>query len=93
MTPDEIALNFDDAFSLVETLVGEGRLGRGALPDLREIDAALHEMSGPENTADWTREALTTGEGWHRARRAARRVLVAELGTWQRPLPHVTVIR
>ncbi|KAB7833454.1 hypothetical protein [Streptomyces mobaraensis] len=86
--PDEIALTFDDAFRMTATLIADGHLGPDALPALREIDSALAGMSGAENADNWTKEALST-TGWHRARRAARRILVAELGTWQRPLPHL----
>ncbi|MEU4094811.1 hypothetical protein [Streptomyces sp. NPDC026673] len=90
---DEIALDFDHAFRMAEALVEEGRLGRGVLPDLREIDAVLSEMSGAGNADRWMRDALSVDEGWIQARRLARRVLVAELGEWQQPLPEISVIR
>lgn len=90
---DEIALDFDHAFGMAAALVEEGQLDRGALPDLREIDAVLGEMSGAENADRWTRDALSVDERWGRARRTARRVLVAELGEWQQPLPEISVIR
>ncbi|MGW1894159.1 hypothetical protein ACWCP6_28510 [Streptomyces sp. NPDC002004] len=90
---DEIALDFEHAFGMAEVLVDEGRLGHGVLPDLQEIDAVLSEMSGAENADRWTREALSVDEGWSQARLAARRVLVAELGEWQQPLPEISVIR
>jgi hypothetical protein len=90
---DEIALDFDHAFRMAEALVAEGRLVGGVMADLREIDAILTGMSGGDNADRWTREALSTDEGWARARRLARRVLVAERGEWQLPLPEITVIR
>ncbi|MBJ6636796.1 hypothetical protein H4K36_00365 [Streptomyces sp. DHE7-1] len=90
---DEIALDFDHAFGMAEVLAEEGYLDRGVLPDLREIDAVLSEMSGPENADRWTKDALHVDEGWTRARRLARRALVAELGKWQQPLPEITVAR
>ncbi|MGW2492695.1 hypothetical protein ACWCV9_36620 [Streptomyces sp. NPDC001606] len=90
---DEIGLDFDHAFGMAEALVGEGQLGRGALPDLREIDAVLSEMSGAESAGRWTRDALSVDEGWSQARRLARRVLIAELGELQQPLPEISVIR
>ncbi|OKJ74721.1 hypothetical protein AMK31_31120 [Streptomyces sp. TSRI0107] len=90
---DEIALDFDHAVGMVEALVEEGHLGRDVLPDLLEIDAILSEMSGAENADRWTREALSVDEGWSRTRRLSRRVLVAELGGWQQPLPVISVIR
>ncbi|MDI1459044.1 hypothetical protein NHG22_35340 [Streptomyces sp. ATE26] len=90
---DEIALDFDHAFGMAESLAEEGYVDREVLPDLREIDAVLSEMSGPENADRWTKEALHVDEGWIRARRLARRTLVAELGEWQQPLPEITVTR
>lgn len=90
---EEIALDFDHAFGMAEALVDEGQLGCGVLPDLREIDAVLSEMSGAENADLWTRGALSVDEGWSQTRRLARQVLVAELGEWQQPLPEISVIR
>ncbi|WP_439454890.1 hypothetical protein [Streptomyces antibioticus] len=90
---DEIALDFDHAFRMAAGLVKEGQLARAVLADLRQIDVILSEMSGGENADRWTREALSTDEGWALARRLARRVLVAELGEWQQRLPGIAVIR
>lgn len=90
---DEIALDFYHAFGMAEVLVEEGQLDRGVLPDLREIDAVLSEMSGAEHAGWWTTDALCVDEGWSRARRVARRVLAAELGDWQQPLREISVIR
>ncbi|MFF8812419.1 hypothetical protein [Streptomyces pactum] len=90
---DEIALDFDHAFRMAEVLVADGQLARGVLADLQEIDVTLSRMSGDENADRWTRDALCTDEGWALARRLARRVLVAELGEWQQPLPEISVIR
>jgi hypothetical protein len=69
------------------------QLDRGVLPDLWEIDAVLSAMSGAENADRWTRDARAVDEGWEQTRRLARRVLVAELGEWQQPLPEIWVIR
>ncbi len=91
--PDEIALDFDHAFGMAEALVEEGELGPGVLPDLREIDAVLSEMSGAENAGRWTTDALSVDEGWIQTRRLARRALVTELGEWQQSLPQISVIR
>ncbi|MGW8951690.1 hypothetical protein [Streptomyces sp. NPDC055709] len=91
--PDEIALDFDHAFGMAEALVADGQLTRGALSDLREIDVILGSMSGAEHADRWTTGALDTDEGWALARGLARRVLEAELGEWQQPLPEITVIR
>ncbi|MFE1337448.1 hypothetical protein ACFW6K_07220 [Streptomyces sp. NPDC058733] len=90
---DEIALDFSHAFGMAEALANEGQLSCGVLPDLRQIDAVLDEMSGAESADRWAKDTLSVDEGWHRARRLARQVLVAELGEWRLPLPEITVIR
>ncbi|MFD8535224.1 hypothetical protein [Streptomyces rubrogriseus] len=90
---DEIVLDFDHAFRMAEALVAEGELARRLMADLREIDVVLSKMSGGRNADRWTRDALSTDEGWALARRLARRVLVAELGEWRQPLPEISVIR
>ncbi len=77
---DEIALDFDHAFRMAEALVDEGQLAPGVMADLREIERILNGMSGGENADRWTREALSTDEGWALARQLARRVLIAEWG-------------
>ncbi|WP_370417009.1 hypothetical protein AB8O64_00115 [Streptomyces sp. QH1-20] len=50
-------------------------------------------MSGQEDVGRWTKNALSTDEGWRQARRLARKVLVAELGEWSLPMPEICVIR
>jgi hypothetical protein len=91
---DEIALDFDQAFRMTEALAAEGHLAEGITADLQEIDMILSRMSDGENADRWTRDALSTDEeGWGRARRLARRLLVAELGGWQQPLPEIKVVR
>ncbi len=90
---DEFALDFDHAFRMAEALVAEGELASEVMADLREINVLLSAMSGAENADRWTRDALSDDEGWAQARQMARRVLVAELGAWQQPLPEITVIR
>ncbi|MET9645197.1 hypothetical protein [Streptomyces syringium] len=90
---DEIALGFDDAFRLAGRLAEEGLLGREALPALRALGVIFHEMSGQEDAGRWTKNALSTDEGWQQARRLARKVLVAELGEWSLPLPEICVVR
>jgi hypothetical protein len=56
---DEIALDFDHAFRMAESLPAEGQLARGVMADPQEIDVILSGMSGGE----------TAGEGWALARR------------------------
>ncbi|WP_223887013.1 hypothetical protein [Streptomyces viridosporus] len=90
---DEIALDFDHAFRMAEALVAEGQLAHGVMADLQEIDVVLSGMSGGGNADRWTGDALSIDGGWALARRLARRVLVAELGEWQQPLPEIAVVR
>lgn len=90
---DEIALDFDHAFRMAEALVEEGLLIGEVMTDLHEFDVVLSGMYDDENADRWTRGALSTDNGWAQARQLARRVLVAELGEWQQPLPVITVIR
>jgi hypothetical protein len=42
---DEIAVDYEHTFGMAETLVEEGQLDRGALPDLREWQQPLPEIS------------------------------------------------
>ncbi|MEU6819351.1 hypothetical protein ABZ921_01885 [Streptomyces atriruber] len=90
---DEIALDFDHAFRMVEMLVREEQVSRGAVPGLCAIDLIFSEMSGAENAGRWARTALSTDEGWAQARQLARRILLAELGEWNLPLPEIDAIR
>ncbi|MFI5808750.1 hypothetical protein [Streptomyces sp. NPDC051561] len=90
--PDEIALDFDDAFRLAAHLVDEGQLSPVALPHLQMIDDVFSEMAQAAGMDPWTRSALHTEAGWDRARQAARKVLTAE-GEGDAPLPDICIIR
>ncbi|MEV6757070.1 hypothetical protein [Streptomyces sp. NPDC051214] len=90
---DEIALDFEHASTMAAALVEEGQLIGEVMADLREIDVVLSEMYDGDDIDLWARGVLSTEDGWARARQLARRVLVAELGEWQQPLPVITVIR
>jgi hypothetical protein len=90
---DEIALDFDHAFRMTGRLVEEGQLSRNVLPELRDIDVVFNEMSGEQNAARWTRDALASDAGWIKARQLARRILVGELGEWRASMPEICVIR
>ncbi|WP_240958566.1 hypothetical protein [Streptomyces barkulensis] len=90
---DEIALDFDHAFGMAGSLMLAGCLTRRVVAGLQEVDATLNAMSSEGNADRWTRDALSTDEGWALARRLARQVLVVEVGEWQRPLPGITVVR
>ncbi|MEU3640963.1 hypothetical protein AB0H23_32660 [Streptomyces albogriseolus] len=63
------------------------------MADMREIGRIRNGMSGGEKADRWTRQALSTDEGWALARRLARRILVVESGEWRKALPEPPVIR
>ncbi|MFE4977749.1 hypothetical protein ACFRAR_37305 [Kitasatospora sp. NPDC056651] len=90
---DEIALDFDHAFRMVESLVEGGEISREVLPDLQAIDAVFAGMSGRENSERWGREALAVDPGWTEARELASRVLVDVQGEWNLPMPAICIIR
>ncbi|MEU4587749.1 hypothetical protein AB0F92_37805 [Kitasatospora aureofaciens] len=90
---DEVALDFDHAFRMAESLVEDGDLSREVLPDLRAIDAIFARMSGRENSDRWDRKALTVDPGWIEARERARQILIGILGEWCRPMPEIHVVR
>ncbi|MFD4611835.1 hypothetical protein ACFWOT_27920 [Streptomyces sp. NPDC058440] len=78
VTTDEIALDFEHAFRMVERLAEEGLLGRDALPDLRMIDSIFDEMTRDETKDRWTTAALGSDPVWCRVRGLAQSVLVRE---------------
>ncbi|MEU3506461.1 hypothetical protein ABZ733_00870 [Streptomyces longwoodensis] len=90
---DEAALDFDHPFRMAQTLAAEGQLARGVMADPQETDVILSAMSGGENADRWTRDALSTDQRWALSRRPARRLLIAEPGDWQQPLPKTPVVR
>ncbi|WP_223838048.1 hypothetical protein [Streptomyces venezuelae] len=90
---DEIVLDFDHAFRMVESLVEGGEISREVRPDLQTIDAIFAGMSGRANSERWSREALAVDPGWTEARELARRVLVDVQGEWNLPMPAVCIIR
>ncbi|MEU1201642.1 hypothetical protein ABZ446_36260 [Streptomyces sp. NPDC005813] len=90
---DEIALDFDHAFRVAGALLSQGQLTGDVMAVLQEIDVVLSGMSDDGDADRWTRGALSSDEGWARARQLARRILVAEQGEWRQPLPAITVVR
>ncbi|MEU5211534.1 hypothetical protein [Streptomyces sp. NPDC020742] len=84
---DDLAIGFDHDYQLVPTMVAGEFLDPSAVPDLRAIDGVLDAMSGPENAARWTTDALATDPGWSRVRTLARQVLVCLNGDWRLPMP------
>ncbi|WOX19972.1 hypothetical protein [Streptomyces solicathayae] len=89
---DEIALDFDHAFRMVEGLMEEGLVSRDVLPDLRMIDSIFDEMSRDESPNRWAATALSSDAEWIRARGLAQRVLTRE-GVDASVLPDICVVR
>ncbi|WP_237536358.1 hypothetical protein [Streptomyces sp. SID5785] len=92
VAPDEIALGFDDAFGLAGQLVEEGQISPAVLPCLQMIDETFSEMSLDSGVDRWTKAAMLTDAGWHRARHLAREVLTAEAED-DASLPDICIIR
>lgn len=89
---DEIALNFDDAFRMLEGWIEQQLIGEGSVGALREIDSLFTSMSGPGTSGRWIPSALSSDKGWKQVRRLARRVLIDVTGRWDHPLPDIQVI-
>ena len=73
---DEIALTLEDVWVVIEanTYFDEETRAR-----IAEIDAMFGSISGMENEAHWTEEAIASDAVWVRAREKAR-TLLATLG-------------
>lgn len=72
---DELALEFDDAFSVVSEALQQDNLGRLEWAALNELNSVLNEMSGPANAEKWTPAALISDSQWEAVRRIARNAL------------------
>ena len=74
---DELALDLFDALSLLGWARRRGRLSRRQVAAVSSLDDALREMSGPENAALWSAEALLFSPRWDVIRTLARNALRA----------------
>lgn len=72
---DELALNFDDAFRLVDQLLAAGRISPDQHAALVPIDALLAAMTARGEPALWTPRALREREEWRAVRAAARHAM------------------
>ncbi len=73
--PDEIALTFDDTYTLVASLRSDGLVTPAQEHKLGQIDTLLEKMSQDENV--WTCEELRTSSQWEDVRQLARETLKA----------------
>lgn len=72
---DELALEFDDELSTLESMVEAGEIKETVAEALRRLSHDLKEMSGASRAALWTRDALLNAEEWDAIRESARAVL------------------
>src|ERR1700680_1498632 len=75
--PDELALNFDDAFRLRDQLEASGHLTRQQVEALERVDRLLEEMTNRHEHSLWTLEALRASPDWQALRVEARSALGA----------------
>lgn len=73
---DEIALEFDNGVRVMWAFVGEGWLPEEVREPVDALDRVLDAMSGPENAALWTVEALSSDPRWEQVRGLARTALL-----------------
>lgn len=71
---DELALEFDYGYQMVNQFVRAGWLTSTEVGILQEINALLTKMSGHANAPLWTVDALT-GPEWAKVRDLARRYI------------------
>ncbi|MFE1953760.1 hypothetical protein ACFW9D_25205 [Streptomyces sp. NPDC059524] len=74
--PDELALEFDDAYRMVPALDSQGILPDDVGARLRQVDSLLEEMSEGADP-EWTHEAVTRSPTWDRLRHSAQAALEA----------------
>ena len=72
---DELALELRDQVLLVDQFVESGYLASEEAEAIRRLDALLAGMSGPDNAALWTTDALATRSEWESVRSEAREFL------------------
>lgn len=78
---DELALEFNDGYLLIDTFISRGWLTANAKALFEPIDAALAAMSDPDKEATaegdvWVVGALGEDPRWEEVRLLARRALV-----------------
>lgn len=73
--PDELALTFEYSMRLMEQSAEFETLTALQRSTLGELDRRLAELSGQQNAAFWTVEALRQDPRWEELRTLARRIL------------------
>ena len=72
---DELALEFDDGWVLLNNFLEGELIPRAAVPGLTRLDGLLSKMSGTDNANLWTAEALASRPEWDSVRDLALSVL------------------
>ena len=72
--PDELALDFDDAYLLLRQCQ-QLELSAAERDAVAAVDRLLERMTGPEHRILWTEAALRHAPEWERVRDAARAAL------------------
>ena len=68
---DELALDYDDNFWVVNEAESQNELTPDELSALRSLDRQLDQMSGEANAENWTVEALRFADCWKEVRELA----------------------
>jgi hypothetical protein len=90
---DDLALDFEHALRTAAPLAADGRIEADVMARLRGIDTLFTDMSGQQHANRWTPEVLESDAGWNEARVLARQLLNELTGSWDHPMPDITVIR
>lgn len=72
---DELALEFDDGFKMINAFVAADIVPPKALDSLQLLDRQLAGISGPGNASLWTLDALKTSPQWKEIRELASRCI------------------
>ncbi len=72
---DELALEFGDVASMADARLKQGEISKAQHDKIVVLDAVLDRMSGRENAALWTADALRSSEEWEGVRRLAHECL------------------
>lgn len=64
ITPDELALDFDDQIRIAVRLYNTGEITINAYSVLQKLNKKFNEFSGDPNESHWTIEALYNSSHW-----------------------------
>lgn len=74
---DELALEFDDAYRIVQPRFRELGVSPQAIARLARVDDALAKMSGARNAQLWESSALASSDAWAKLRSLASEAIQA----------------